>query len=272
MMPRDWSRIPPTSVLGWTLRLPLRLIPKGTVVPVLSGLNRGMKWTTGSGIHSLWLGGYEIDKQTTLAPFVKPGMMVYDVGAHAGFYTLIFSRLVGETGHVYTFEPLPENANNLLRHISLNRLRNVSVLPVAVSNRDGISGFEVAPSNSMGAISQNEARLRVPTVSLDNLISHHTLPEPNLIKMDVEGAESSVLEGAQTLLRKNKTVWFIALHGDEEKRQCYEIMKRAGYTVFLLNGSEVLHPDFQGDEIYAVPNNAPCDYSRRSGKKPKGSN
>ncbi len=252
-MPRDCSKIPPTSVLGWTLRLPLRLIPKGAVVPVLSGLNRGMKWTAGSGIHSLWLGSYEIDNQAALAPFVTPGMTVYDVGAHAGFYTLAFSRLVGETGHVYAFEPLPENANNLLRHISLNRLCNVSVLPVSVSDRDGISGFEIAPSNSMGAISQNEALLRIPTVSLDNLISDHGLPEPDLIKMDVEGAESSVLEGARTLLGKKKAVWFIELHSDEQKRQCLETLADAGYRVFLMDGSPASQATRDFGEIYAVP-------------------
>src|SRR5688572_27975846 len=103
MLQRDWSHISPRSFWGALLRLPLRAIPKRTTVKVQSGINRGMKWIVGSSIHGCWLGTYELEKQPVIERFVRPGMTVFDIGANAGFYTLAFSRLVGEEGRVWAF-------------------------------------------------------------------------------------------------------------------------------------------------------------------------
>lgn len=64
-------------------------------VRVRSGSNRGMTWIVGAGIHRCWLGTYESEKQNAIARFISAGMTLYDVGAHSGFYTLLFSRLHG---------------------------------------------------------------------------------------------------------------------------------------------------------------------------------
>ena len=77
-MPVNWSGIPAASFLGWFLRLPLRLLPKASVVRVRTGLNKGMRWIVGSGTHGCWLGTYESDKQQALKQFVKTGMTVFD--------------------------------------------------------------------------------------------------------------------------------------------------------------------------------------------------
>ena len=143
---RDWSAIPTNSFVGSILRLPLRLIQKGSVVSVRKGINQGMKWVVGTSIHGCWIGTYELDKQSVVERFVKPGMTVFDIGANAGFYTLAFSRLVGDSGHIYAFEPFAENANNILKHVALNALSNVSLMQMAVSDRQGVVGFHIAAS------------------------------------------------------------------------------------------------------------------------------
>ena len=150
---RDWREIRPDTVLGWLLRLPLRLIPRGTVLGIRFGVNRRAKWVIGTGVYSYWLGTYELEKQVVMKRVVKPGTTVFDIGANAGFYTLFFSHLMGDQGQVWAFEPLPENGHNILRHIRLNRLRNVTLLQAAVSDRIGAVGF-VAEDNSTGAIAQ----------------------------------------------------------------------------------------------------------------------
>lgn len=61
------------SLFGRLLRLPLKLLPAGLTVPVLSGLNRGMKWKVGSSVHGCWLGFYEKDKQQLIARLIQPG-------------------------------------------------------------------------------------------------------------------------------------------------------------------------------------------------------
>lgn len=249
----DWSQIDPNTLSGRLLRLPLRLVPKRSVVRVLSGLNRGMKWIVGASIHGCWIGSYEPSKQRSLARQVQPGMKVFDIGANAGFYTLAFSRLVGEGGHVWAFEPLAENVHNLLRHIELNGLRNVTVMQAAVADRAGFVEFQVAESNSMGSITGAATGYKVPAVSLDDLIDRGVVPLPDLIKMDVEGAESRVLEGAKGLLRARTTVLFIALHGEQQKERCREILEAAGYEVYLLTGTKLSGAALAEDEIYALP-------------------
>ena len=249
---RDWSAIPTNSFAGYILRLPLRLIPKGSVVSVRKGINRGMKWVVGSSIHGCWIGTYELDKQGIVARFVKPGMTVLDIGGNAGFYTLAFSRLVGDSGHVYAFEPFAENANNILKHVALNSLVNVSLLQMAVSDRGGVVGFHIASSNSMGSIS-DERNYVIPTNSLDGLIAEGEIPVPDVIKMDVEGAESLVLKGAKNLLGNKKTVLIIALHGQRQRDECTKLLDSAGFDIFPLNGERHSSGQLEVDEIYALP-------------------
>jgi len=211
-----------------------------------------MKWIVGSGIHSYWLGTYEIEKQMAIKAFIKPRMRVFDIGANAGFYTLSFSRLVGIQGQVWAFEPFAENAANILRHTKLNYLQNVVLMQVVVADRTGMVGFQATNNNAMGAISE-EKQYRVPAVSLDNLLADQLVPVPDLIKIDVEGAESLVLEGAKSILDKKKSILFIALHGDEQKQRCQEILESSGYNIFFLDGSALGSSALRSDEIYALP-------------------
>lgn len=247
------SRIPPGSLFGRALRLPLLLVPGRAIVRVRSGINAGMRWIAGSSIHGCWLGHYEVEKQDLVAKLVKPGMKVFDIGANAGFYTLAFSRLVGDNGHVWAFEPFAENASNVLRHLGLNGIGNVTLIQAAVADGSGVTGFQIAESNSMGMLSKESERYLVPTVALDMLIQDGTVPVPDLIKMDVEGAESSVLEGAKTLLSRRTTVLLIALHGDLQMRRCLALLVEAGFAAYRLDGQPVAADAEYVDEIYAVP-------------------
>ncbi len=86
-----------------------------------------------------------------------------------------------------------------------------------------------------------------PCVDLDSL----DLPPSDLIKIDVEGAESA-FRGAQTTLREKRPVVFVALHSDEQRTKCAALLKAAGYAVYDLRGQPVDGvPSI--DEIYAVP-------------------
>jgi FkbM family methyltransferase len=213
-----------------------------------------MRWIVGAGTHGCWLGTYESAKQDSLARFVRPGMKVLDIGANAGFYTLAFSRLVGETGHVWALEPFAGNVAYLLAHIRHNRLRNASVIQAAVGDRDGMTGFQVGDSDCTGHI-HDVSPYKIPVVSLDGLVTDGILPAPGLIKMDIEGAESAALEGARRLLAEKKSVFFIALHGEVQKRKCMEMLLSNSYRIFLMDGTEIRERHVAHcDEIYAVPN------------------
>ena len=106
------SGIPRETLVGKLLRAPLRLIPRSMVVPILQGALRGKKWTVGSSTHGCWLGSFEYEKQKALQCAIKTGQVVYDIGANVGFYSLFASVLVGEAGHVYSFEPFRKTCAN----------------------------------------------------------------------------------------------------------------------------------------------------------------
>ena len=249
-------RIGPDTFIGALLRAPLRLVPKGGVVTVRSGLNKGMRWIVGSSTHGCWLGHYEMDKQQQVRELVAPGMKVFDIGANAGFYTLAFARLVGQTGHVWAFEPYPENVQNLRRHIVLNGLSNVTVVQAAVSESSGVSGFAPTESNAMGRLSEGGNYL-VPTVALDDICAALCSGYPNLIKLDVEGAEGRVLRGAKETLSRGRPIVFLALHGRDQARECLQILRGHDYGIYYLDRRAVEGNDLQSDEVIAIPESRP---------------
>src|SRR5438128_664952 len=103
------SRLSNNGLLGKALRLPLRLIPSQARMRVLQGGLKGKTWIAGSCTHGCWLGTYEFEKQILFQQVVTEGSVLYDLGANVGFYTLLASSLVGSRGHVYAFEPVPNN-------------------------------------------------------------------------------------------------------------------------------------------------------------------
>jgi len=252
-MIKTLSKLDPQSAVGTLLRMPLRLIPRSSVVTVRSGLNKGARWRIGSSIHKCWLGTYEPEKQDLLSRLVRPGMVVWDVGANAGFYTLALSRLVGNDGRVYAFEPLAENVDNILKHVELNDLSNVIVVQAALDERVGLVGFETARLNSMGQISEKDGSYLVPAFTVDEFVAQHPDARPDLLKIDVEGAESGLLLGATQFLTNAAPDIVLALHGKAQSRTCFEQLIKLGYTLSRLDGSPMpaARPG-ERDEIYAV--------------------
>ena len=197
-----------------------------------------MRWIVGSSDHGCWLGTYEAPKRRRYEDFVGPGMVAYDVGAHVGYYTLLSSILVSATGRVVAFEPLPDNIDFLKRHIGLNRLENVQIVEAAVAERDTSMTFSVAPSRSMGFLTK-DGTLQVAVVSLDNCISQKSIPIPQVIKIDVEGAEARVLEGATELITSHLPVIFLATHGEDAHQESLALLRGWGYTFESLDGVSI---------------------------------
>ncbi len=227
----DFSSISRRSrLLGRILRFPLDLIPEGTVVPVLQGVLKGQKWVVGASLHSCWLGSYELQKQGIVASLVKPGATFYDIGANVGFYTLLAARLVGETGQIYSFEPLPQNIAFIHRHIALNQLKNVKVYEMALANHEGTACFQRGVRDSMGKLADS-GDIEVQVLSLDNLITRDQLRAPDVLKIDVEGAEYEVLQGASQMLSQHKPLIFLATHGPEVEKQCRDFLLSLNYRL-----------------------------------------
>ncbi len=242
-------RVPPSSLAGRAIRLPLRLVPRNMVVPVLGGINKGMRWITGAGTtNGCWIGNYEADHFSALRKLVRPGTIAYDVGANAGYYTLAFSRLVGDSGHVYSFEPEAGNGYLLRRHIEINKLRNVTFVQVAVSDSTGMVGFNAELRSGSGEITSSGSYM-VPTISLDEFIAAGN-PPPSFIKMDIEGAEGMALEGASSLLSTARAAWLLATHTDELTASCRAVLLRYGYR---LAGFDCVSDPGNAPDFLAIP-------------------
>ncbi len=133
----NFTNLSQWSLFGKVLRYFLDFIPDARVLRILQGPLRGKKWVKGSGVNGYWLGSYEVKNQKLFVEFIKGGDIVFDVGAHVGFYSLLFSQLVGKTGRVFAFEPLARNIQFLKKHIELNNISNVEVRECAVAETTG---------------------------------------------------------------------------------------------------------------------------------------
>lgn len=138
---------------------------------------------------------------------VQDGMVVLDVGANIGYYTVQFAAWVGPTGQVIAFEPNPAMLAELERNVRLNGLRNVIIKPVALSNRAGEVEFHCPPAGheGHGSFHPNEtfataSTIKVPTRRLDDVLADLGIDAADFIKIDVEGAERSIFQGATKLL------------------------------------------------------------------------
>jgi FkbM family methyltransferase len=227
------------SPLSRAARSVLARIPSDWAVPILTGPAAGFRWTVGAFTHGCWLGTYESVKMVAAASMTHCGDVVFDVGANVGVYTLAFSRRTGPTGHVVAFEPLPRNLAFLRRHLQMNALTNVRVMPVAVSDRSGSALFREASHHAMGALDASGA-LTVPTVVLDALVAQGELPSPSLIKIDVEGAEVDVLRGARGILQEARPIVFVATHSETLTTQCRALLDEADYDVTTIGEAREL--------------------------------
>jgi FkbM family methyltransferase len=215
------------------------------VVPILQGRLRGKRWTVGSGLHGYWLGSYELRKQKAIVQRLCRGDVFYDIGAHVGFYSLLAAQIVGQAGHVYSFEPLPRNIAYLEKHIAMNHLEDiVSVYECAISDTNGIARFitggDSLIDSFMGRVKDAPGGMEIQTVSLDNLVERETLRPPSVLKIDIEGAEYKALQGANQLITAHMPTIFLATHGSEVHCQCMEYLDRLGYQLQQLAPDEIV--------------------------------
>jgi len=226
----NFSSIGRNTLLGRVIRWPLSLIPAKTRLPVLQGALRGQRWIVGSSNHGCWLGSYERNQQALFKEFIKEGDVVFDIGAHVGFYTLLGSLLVGSRGRVVAFEPIPENLGYLKQHLEINSVSNVEIIEAAVSDRRGHDRLSSGPSSSMWHLDA-QGELEVPTINLDELVLNEKLPPPNLIKMDIEGAEFLALSGSARVIEEFHPVLILSTHGYEIHYRCRSFLESAGYRL-----------------------------------------
>jgi FkbM family methyltransferase len=232
----NFSAVPHASVVGKFLRLPLKCLPTDMVLPVVQGPLRGMKWISGSSNHGCWLGSYEYRKQRLFDSMVDAASIVWDIGANVGFYTLLASR---RAARVIAVEPLPENLRYLEKHVRLNGITNVEVLPAAAGHECGRQSFCLGENSSTGHLGAGTYEVNV--ITLDSI--YEKFGAPHVIKIDVEGAEYSALLSMERCLATYPVI-FLATHSPMLAEKCSRVLTSAGYVHTALAEDEFVfsHP------------------------------
>lgn len=149
-------------------------------------------------------GVFEQETAGLFCDLLAPGMVVMDVGANVGQYTLLAAPRVGPAGRVHAFEPTPRVAAKLRASVRLNGFANVAVNEAAVSEAPGqVTLYYVEDDDGENSILGGKAgcpSVTVPAVTLDDYVAAHGLGRVDVVKMDIEGAELLALRGARRLL------------------------------------------------------------------------
>jgi FkbM family methyltransferase len=155
--------------------------------------------------YMYFIGEYERHETRKFIHCVKPEDVVLDLGANIGYFSLIASKLVGEKGHIFSFEASPKVYELLCKNCSLSN-KNISHFNLAVADKEGILRFNL-PRNpkeqGSGSLStDNSGDIEVRGISIDRFVQTEKITKLNFIKMDIEGAEVKALLGMKETIFK----------------------------------------------------------------------
>lgn len=212
---------------------------------------------------------YEQENIRFLSGNCKAGMTVIDIGAHLGLMSVIMAKLVGNTGHVYAFEPTPKTVAIFKDIIKKNKAEQI-ITPVnkAVSSFDGEMDFfvdEHEGSNANSLVSRPDKQRsaqKIGVTRLDSFVTEKKLKELDLVKIDAEGSELDVLKGAFDTLKQFRPKVILAIHPSlvKNNRQAlgtiYDLIQELNYTVYyqaqVLGKAEfAAKPDFF--DVHLIP-------------------
>jgi FkbM family methyltransferase len=191
----------------------------GTTRRCIAGPYAGIRFEISPAMYNrmgVFVRAYEPEVTRLLELVVRPGMIVYDVGAHVGIHTLYISRLLAGSGQVFAFEAWPANLGSLVRNVERNPelAANVRPVPLAVSDGTGLTTFAQGATDGKHHLCATGEKpdATVGTTTLDDFWAAGN-PAPSVVKIDVEGWEEAALIGAETLIREVRPAFILEHHG-----------------------------------------------------------
>ncbi|MFB6181085.1 MAG: FkbM family methyltransferase [Candidatus Nanohalobium sp.] len=154
--------------------------------------------------------------------------VIYDVGSYHGLYAIL-----GSKNKSYAFEIDPENIKTIQKNKELNSKRNITIKNAAVTNRNGVINFQSGKkqSNQIG-----KGTNKIKSITLDKFSTN--AKDPDIIKIDVEGAELKVLEGSKKTIRRCKPTIFLELHQNEilkefgaKRKEVLSLLRNLDYKI-----------------------------------------
>lgn len=200
------------------------------------------------GPHAIWWCGTEYERHETrfVDGFLQVGMVFFDIGANVGYYTLMAARRVGDAGRVHGFEPVSRQYDTLEANVRASDLHNVVLNRTIVSERSGTMTISLGPEYHSGIASvcpdprvPGQTEL-VASIRLDDYVQQRGLGRVDIIKIDVEGHELSVLNGARRTLTAFKPMLLIEVKRSHLKRagtspeQLFLLLNELGYAAWRI--------------------------------------
>jgi FkbM family methyltransferase len=216
---------------------------------------------------------FERNERRFVERLLRTGMTVLDIGAHHGLYTLLASRKVGPQGRVVAFEPSTRDRNNLLKHLRLNRCKNVRVEAVALGSEAGSGELFVVEGTQTGCnclrppnVAEPTTKIAVEIRTLDESLERLGIQQVDFIKIDAEGAELDVFLGAKRLFeRQPRPIILAEVHDTRtitwgyRSREIVTFLRERGYRCFYLSEHLPLQPlphdiGDLNENLVAIPN------------------
>ena len=209
---------------------------------IVGQLRIRMRYRERLGLSTLLNGGFENKELEYARNALNPGDTAFDVGANIGLFSLVLAQAVGSSGTVIAFEPLPSNAGRAEANLNLNKLSNARVLVTAVGAQDGVVQLNMAEDPaypSIQCVAENQGTghcLRVPIARLDTVWRQLGSPCVKCVKIDVEGAELEVLQGATDLLLSCRPLLILEANGKDALARLQHTLGAVSYRLWQPDG------------------------------------
>jgi FkbM family methyltransferase len=249
-------------------------------VPIFPPFNRQKECRHGLMLYNMYdkyIGGsldlygeYSEGEVEVFTQIIRPGDVVVEAGANIGAHTVFLAKHVGPTGRVYAFEPQRVVFQTLCANIALNNLTNVYCMQQALGSQDGtvlIPLFDYTRKNNYGGVHVGDFKFGepVPVVTVDSLNLHWC----NFLKVDVEGMEQAVLQGAANLISRARPILYVENDKKDQSDDLVRYIDSLDYNMFwhktgyyssnnLLGNPDNVFPNEGSFNMLCVPKGMPC--------------
>lgn len=189
----------------------------------------------------IYLDRYEPDLTTAIEKYCRSGFTVLDIGANIGAHTLHMASIIGESGRVFAFEPTNYAYQKLLHNISLNQFENITPIQIVLSDKNLLRQSIHFRSSWPTKGNPVEQESIVDFIKLDDWCKRENLEHVDLIKLDVDGNEYSVIKGAKSLLIRQHPLILMEVWGlnfSNELKNPFILLKELGYRFFHISTEE----------------------------------